>query len=287
MTIESFRLASRHSVRDLKSSRKKSRKGASKKTSALDLRMRVNLIRKLSIVFVAGLLFSGVVLGVASLNPQEKLKKIANRPISNVQIVGDFLYFDKREAQDAVSSSVHGGFLDLDINLLKSRLESNPWVDRVAVARQWPDRVTVTIIEQQPIARWGSDGFLNKRGEIVRVPDAETLVRLPYLQGEEGDAETIMKQYLRIRKLFSVSELAVASLHLDPAQSWTVQLESGVVLKLGKEQPLEKLQGFLSATKTVLASKIDEVDAVDMRYHNGFSVSWKNKIDNQIALNQG
>ncbi len=287
MTIESFRLASRNSVGDIKSSRQKSRKGASRKESALELRRRAGMIRKLSVGLITGIMFFSVVFGVTSLNPQEKLKKIANRPISNVQIVGDFLYLDKREAQEIVSSSVQGGFLDLDINRLKSRLEASPWVDRVAVARQWPDRLTVTITEQQPIARWGSEGFLNKRGEIVRVPNVETLVSLPYLQGEEGDAETIMKQYLRIRKLFSMSEMAVASLYLDKAQSWTVQLESGVVLKLGREQPLEKLQGFLSATKTVLASKIDEVDAVDMRYHNGFSVSWKNKIDNQIALNQG
>lgn len=287
MTIDAFRLVSRTSNQDVKPGRKRTRKGASKRQTALDLRKRMRLIRKMSVGIAAGILLCGATFGVISLDPKEQVKKIVNRPVANVQITGDFLYFDKQQAQEIVSNSVQGGFLDLDINLLKSRLESSPWVDRVAVARKWPDRLTVTITEQQPIARWGNEGFLNKRGEIVRVPDAETLVSLPYLQGADGDAEIIMKQYLRIRKLFSVSELAVASLHLDPAQSWTVQLESGVVLRLGKEQPLEKLQGFLAATKTVLASKIDEVDVVDMRYHNGFSVSWKNKIDNQIALNQG
>lgn len=287
MNIHDSRFVSQMSARDFQSSRKKSRKGASRKGTTSDRRLQMAFFRKLSVGFIASMMFCGTAMGIASIEPQEKIKKLANRPISNVQIVGDFLYFDKQEAQELVSMSVQGGFLDLDINLLQSRLEASPWVDKVSVARQWPDSLTVTIIEQQPIARWGSEGFLNKRGEVVRVPDAEKLVSLPYLQGEEGSAETIMKQYLRIRKLFSFSELAVASVHLDQAQSWTVQLDSGVVLKLGKEQPLEKLQGFLSATKTVLANKIEEVDSVDMRYHNGFSVSWKNKIDNQIALNQG
>ena len=41
--------------------------------------------------------------------------------------------------------------------------------DNAVVTRQWPDTLLIKIVEQQPIARWNSQDFLNLRGEIVKL----------------------------------------------------------------------------------------------------------------------
>ncbi len=236
-------------------------------------------------------IFTGCILGMGvvfvSLEWHTKLKNLANHPVSNVQVSGDFQFLEKEIAQRIVSASLERGFLDIDINNLKIQLETNPWVDSVAVARRWPDALSVEVFEQQPIARWGTVGFLNNRGEIVRVPESEKLVGLPYLQGDDRHAETIMNHYLRIRKLFAHAEMDIASVAMDSTRAWQVQLDTGITLKLGREQTLEKLQHFLTASRGVLAERLSEVHAVDMRYQNGFSVTWKMASDQSVAMTGG
>lgn len=222
-----------------------------------------------------------------SLEWHTKLKELTNHPISNVQVSGDFQFLEKEAAQNIVGSSLERGFLDVDINNLKNQLEKSPWVDSVSVARRWPDALSVEVFEQQPIARWGSAGFLNNRGEIVRVSDSDKLSGLPYLQGDDRHAETIMNHYLRIRKLFAHTELHIASVAMDSTRAWQVQLDTGITLKLGREQTLEKLQHFLTASRGVLAERLSEVQSVDMRYQNGFSVNWKLVAEQSVAMNGG
>ena len=260
--------------------------GASRRRS-LNLRRKMLLVKKMIPVAV----FAGCTLAVGimfvSLEWHTKLKNLANPPVSNVHVSGDFLFLEKEIAQRIVSSSLERGFLDIDINNLKNQLEENPWVDSVSVARRWPDALSVEVFEQQPIARWGTVGFLNNRGEIVRVPESDKLVGLPYLQGDDRHAETIMNHYLRIRKLFAHAEMGIASVAMDSTRAWQVQLDTGITLKLGREQTLEKLQHFLTASRGVLAERLSEVHSVDMRYQNGFSVTWKMAPDQSVAMTGG
>lgn len=260
--------------------------GASRRRT-LNLRRKLLLVRK--IIPIA--LFTGCTIGLGgmfvSLDWHTKLKELANHPISNVQISGDFQFLDKETAQNIVGSSLERGFLDIDINNMKNQLEESPWVDSVSVARRWPDALSVEVFEQQPIARWGNAGFLNNRGEIVRVSESDKLAGLPYLQGDDRHAETIMNHYLRIRKLFAQTELNIASVAMDGTHAWQVQLDTGITLKLGNEQTLEKLQNFLIASRGVLADRLSEVQSIDMRYQNGFSVNWKLATEQSVAMNGG
>lgn len=272
----------------IRSGRAKGRRpaGASRRRS-LNLRRKLLLIRKMIPAAVFAVCIVGMGVMFVSLEWHTKLKNLANHPISNVQIKGDFQYLDKEAAQRIVGSSLERGFLDIDINNLKNKLEKSPWVDSVSVARRWPDVLSVEVFEHQPIARWGSTGFLNNRGEIVQVSDSDKLAGLPYLQGDDRHAETIMNHYLRIRKLFAHTDLSIASVAMDNTRAWQVQLNMGITLKLGREQTLEKLHHFLTASRGVLADRLNEVQSVDMRYQNGFSVDWKPVADQSVAMNGG
>jgi cell division protein FtsQ len=60
--------------------------------------------------------------------------------------------------------------------------------------------------------------------------------------------------------------------------------EEGITINLGKEKIEARLQRFLSVLPRHLKSRIADVRAIDLRYSNGFAVSWKSPVMNEIAV---
>jgi len=112
----------------------------------------------------------------------DPVKRLLERPLASVMVEGDFYYISKERAMELLSAELNDDFLQLDLMHLKRVLESEPWVEHASLIRRWPDALEVKITEQQPIARWGKEGFLNQRGEIIRVPDISMLENLPLLE---------------------------------------------------------------------------------------------------------
>lgn len=216
-------------------------------------------------------------------NPQDKLHEYTHRPIKQVQIEGSFQYIEKEELQGAVELYVKDSFLRLDLNQLKQQLERHAWIDTVAVARIWPDRLVVRVVEQQPIARWGAKGFLNMRGDIIEVEKTTKIQSLPLLHGDDRDAREIMGQYLRMGKLLAQQDLVLGAVELDRTRSWTLTLQSGLTIKLGRDRLWEKLHNLLAAKNGELGKRFEQIQIVDMRYPGGFAVRWKEPADARVA----
>ena len=261
----------------------KSRQGASRKASKIKSGQRVGLIRQGIKLFVLAGVLCGVATALVWFDPQSKIQHLTHRPINEIQIEGSFRYLSRQTTETVVRQLVSGSFLDLDIEQLKKELEKNPWVDSVAVAREWPDKLVVKVIEQQPIARWGEKGFLNMRGDIVHIKKTSKIDALPFLNGEDNHAKEVMQQYLSMGKLLSQSQLELAAVNLDQTLAWSLTLSSGVTIKLGHDRLWEKLQYLLAAKNGVLGQNFEKVESIDMRYPGGFAVAWKTSEDAQYV----
>jgi cell division protein FtsQ len=203
-----------------------------------------NIIVKVALVAVA---VGALLTFILRFSPQDKLQQYTHRPIKQVQIEGSFQFTSQEELQSAIGLYVQDSFLQLDLNHLKLQLEQHPWIDSVAIARMWPDKLVVRVVEQQPIARWGEKGFLNMRGDIIEVEKTTKIQSLPLLHGDDRDAQEIMGQYLRIGKLLAQQDLVLSAVKLDQTRSWTLTLQSGLIIKLGRDRLWEKLQNLVAA----------------------------------------
>lgn len=217
--------------------------------------------------------------------PLAHLQQMTNRPIAGVTIEGQFHYISQQEVQSLVVERVTENFLQLDMEALKKVLERNAWIDKVAVSRQWPDRLVVRIKEQQPIARWGENAFVNMRGDIVKVPDNSRLEKLPLLKGHDRYARDVMQKYVRIMRILSPAELLLKEVHLDNTLSWTLRLDNGLEIRIGREDVFDRLQRLLDVYPSELAAKSDKIASIDLRYDNGFAVGWKQM--EQLAMAEG
>jgi len=214
-----------------------------------------------------------IVSGVAIYWVSGPIAKVFERPIKSVVVEGEFHLISKQRATELIGDEINGDFLQLDLMELKAALLSDPWVEKVTLNRRWPDTLVVKIIEQKPIARWG-DGFLNQRGEIVRVENAEPLSGLPWLQGSESDAIEILQQYQDLSQILRSRGLDVLALKCDNKKSWRLTVKNHVEIAIGRDQVMEKIRRFVTVYDTHLSSVWSDVKAIDVRYTNGVAVRW-------------
>ena len=57
----------------------------------------------------------------------------------------------KRQILDLADVHVHSNLLAMDIGLMKERLESQGWIKRVEIKRNWPNRLIITVFERKPV----------------------------------------------------------------------------------------------------------------------------------------
>ncbi|ARU27431.1 cell division protein FtsQ/DivIB [Cellvibrio sp. PSBB006] len=223
---------------------------------------------------LVGLVLIVGALGLALYFVAEPVAELVDRPLASVMVEGDFHYISKERAMALISAEINEDFLQLDLMRMKTALESEPWVEHAALARRWPDALEVRITEEQPIARWGTDGFLNQRGELVQVDNIDALAALPLLQGNAADASKIMQQYQDLSQLLRSRGLDVIELKCDSKKSWRLMLKGDVEVAIGRDQVMEKMRRFMTVYDQHLSEVWQDVTAIDVRYTNGVAVQW-------------
>lgn len=163
----------------------------------------------------------------------------------------------------------HGTFFTLDIVRLRAAFEKLPWVRKVDVRRQWPDRIDVVIEAHQPLARWGNTALVNVQGEVFAAASDKPL---PVFSGPEGTSAEIALQYEVFRREFAALGREPVLLRLSPRRAWQVRLDNGMLLEIGREQVPARIARFLAAYPQTITPLERRIEYVDLRYANGFAV---------------
>ncbi len=212
------------------------------------------------------------VLLIAAAYQQLNMKTVL--PISSVKIEGEFKYLDKDQLREQAMPVVDGGFFSVDLVAVRNVLIDLPWVEDVSVRRQWPDQLLVRVMEKQPVVFWGKDGVLSSRGELFS--PGETLnENLPRMNGPEGLHSVMFKELSRMQAWLLETGLYIQEMELDARRSWTLTMQNGIELRLGRGNMYERLQRFASVYKNNFQSETRKIEHIDMRYTNGFAVAWK------------
>jgi cell division protein FtsQ len=202
-------------------------------------------------------------------------------PIKNVGVAGEFSHLSPAALQGRVSDVVRGGFFSVNVDMIQEALLQEPWIQEVSVKRVWPDRITVTIREQVPIARWGEAGLLNAEAEIFSPDPATFPASLPVLSGPGNTSRQVMDSFRRIQDILPAG-IRLQQLTLSERRSWELKLENGPVIRLGKTAIIKRLQKLLEFLPADNVGSMDQIEYIDMRYTNGFALM--KKIDNRIQI---
>jgi cell division protein FtsQ len=190
-------------------------------------------------------------------------------PLREIRVIGDVGHVTNEQIAAVIARELRGNFFTVDLAQAREAFEKLPWVRKVNVRRQWPDRLEVAVEEHQPLARWGSTALLNAHGEVF---EAAISSKLPVFFGPEGTAVEVVARYAEFDRLLAPIGRKVALITLSARRAWQLRLDDGMVLQLGRENLEARLAGFVSAYQRTVARLPQTPSHVDLRYSNGFAV---------------
>lgn len=198
-------------------------------------------------------------------------------PVKSVTFEGDFREVDEQTLAAAVMDAVRGNFFLIDLETIRERAQSVPWLHEATVRRRWPDGVHIRFTEQQLVARWGRNTWLNDHGQVVDLKDRAGPSGLPLLSGPAGLSLRVLEHHRQLSAILAPVGIEIAQLTLSARHSWHIVLNNGLTLTLGREPPEPKVARFARVYPDIFARQGGRARRVDLRYTNGFTVEWTNR----------
>jgi cell division protein FtsQ len=225
--------------------------------------------RSLTSLLLLGLMVVALTLGVRWLQDPYRF------PLRVVKIVSTPHQLEKAELQQALAPYVRGGFFTVNVGAIHDAVEALPWVYRASVQRDWPDRLIIRFVEQEPVARWGKSALLNGYGEAFMPRTLPEGLALPRLSGPEGHERAVLEQYREFARTLAPLGLHIAQVELNERRAWRIELDNAVQMELGRADTTVRLQRFVHSFTEVFVGHLEALKRVDLRYSNGFSVYWQ------------
>jgi len=150
-----------------------------------------------------------------------------------------------------------------DVHAARQRLLALDWVADAEVSRQYPDSISVSIVEKLPFALWqAANGVyvVERSGRVITLANPDEFSKLPYLIGDGApqDSAEIVDAVSQHR---AVSARVRAYRRMSDRR-WDLILEDGVVVQLPEDDWVKELDVLehLIVDKGVLERDISEID---------------------------
>jgi len=190
-------------------------------------------------------------------------------PLREVQIQGEVIHTSQEQIGALLHSHFKGNFFTFDLERLREAFSLLPWVRSATVRRVWPDQLDVSLEEHSVLARWGEHALVNSFGEVY---EAASDLKLPVFRGPDGSAREMTERFVEFNHILTPLSHEVRELALSERRAWTLTLDSGMVLQLGREHFRERLARFVNVYPRAIATLAVPPKRVDLRYQNGFAL---------------
>lgn len=182
---------------------------------------------------------------------------------------------DAAYVEAVIRRELSGTFFTLNLEHARTALATVPWVKSVALRRQWPGRLDITIVEHEPLARWNDNALVDTDGDVF-VADFDG--DLPAFTGPEGRATDVASQYRAWRAALAPIGLVINAIALSARESWSLTAAdhgAPLAIELGRTDPDQRLATLVAnypRTLGALARAGTRAEYVDLRYRAGFAV---------------
>lgn len=200
-------------------------------------------------------------------------------PLRTLRVGSELQRVDVQKLRETVLPYARAGFFAVRLEDAQAAVAKLPWVERAQVRKHWPDVIEVRIVEHKPFARWGDDRLLSESGALFPVAGIEVPRRLPRFDVDAPHARTadVVALYNEARELFAPEGRAVRVVSLDRRGSWSLQLSGGIEVVVGSQEARLRLRRFARLLPQLLAQNPQPLARADLRYTNGFALTWGEK----------
>lgn len=202
--------------------------------------------------------------------------------IGGIVVQGDVTHNSVATLRANVAPRLRGNFFTVDLQKAREAFEAVPWVRRATVKRQFPNKLRVVLEEHEAEAFWGADSessLVNSQGEVFEANTGDVEAdEMPRLVGPEGSAAQVLAMYRGLKPMLEALDLGVEEVVLTGRGGWSVTLDSGATVELGRgttEDVLARSQRFASTLTQVTAKygrRPEALVTADLRHTDGYAV---------------
>lgn len=182
-----------------------------------------------------------------------------------------------------IRSSQYGNFFSIDMEALKERIETVPWVRRATVRRLWPDTLVVQLEEHRPAALWEDGRLISVYGELftANLDEAEEDGPLPQLGGPPGSERDVIERYTELRAILEPLKVQPVAVSLSSRRAWSAKLDDGTELLMGRDRDvtgaervpiIDRVARWVESYPLVTERMQRLASVIDLRYPNGYTV---------------
>ncbi len=170
----------------------------------------------------------------------------------------------------------------MNLKRMGEQLAQNPWVETVRIHRYFPDRLSISITEREPLAivNMGLIYYLDKKGNVFKVLNQGDKLDYPVVTGfSEEDVtgnpaatQTALKAtcdllaILREKGAFILAD--VSEIHYDKGYGFTLFTASGALpVKIGATDFAAKVDRFARVYRDLMAQK-PSLQYIDLDYND-------------------
>lgn len=184
-----------------------------------------------------------------------------------------------QKLQQTMSQQAINGFFTTDLQALRDIAIGLDWIDQVSVTRDWQQGIVVTALPRQAVANFGTERVVDAKGVVFVPADSQELAQSQFatLQGEINQAPVIMQQLQQINDWYTPLGMQVEDIILTPRMTWLIRFDNGLRVIVDNENTAQKLLSLSQLLDNQLNPQLDNIQSIDLRYKNGFTVAWHSK----------
>jgi cell division protein FtsQ len=201
--------------------------------------------------------------------------------IGGIVVQGDVAHNSAATLRANVAPRLVGNFFTVDLQQARQAFEQVPWVRHAVVRRQFPNRLRVELQEHEAQAFWGDSEsrLVNTQGEVFEAnPGDVEQDDMPRLAGPEGSSALVLGMYRGLEPLLAKLDLGISELVLTGRGGWTLHLDSGATVELGRgttDEVLARSRRFaqtLTQVTTKYGRRPEALVTADLRHADGYAV---------------
>ncbi|MGM8870896.1 cell division protein FtsQ/DivIB [Psychrobacter sp. 2Y5] len=230
--------------------------------------------------------FTAIVVALLLLILAMGAKALRDAPPATIQVSTQGLSAVQYQSlQQTMSQQTVSSFFTNDLQSLRDIAMRPAWVDQVSVTRDWQRGIVITALPKQAIANFGTERLVDAKGEVFVPADSSDLRQPQFatLQGAIEQAPVIMQQMQQINDWYAPLEMQVEDIILTPRMTWLVRFDNGLRVIVDNENTAQKLLSLSQLLAAQLHDRRSEMQSIDLRYKNGFTIAWHVKAENETA----
>jgi cell division protein FtsQ len=202
--------------------------------------------------------------------------------IGGIVVHGDVSHNSAATLRANVAPRLAGNFFTVDLQKAREAFEAVPWVRQAIVKRQFPNRLRVELQEHEPQAYWGGDSesrLVNTFGEVFEAnPGDVEQDDMPRLVGPDGSAAQVLAMYRGLKPQLEKLDLGIEQVVLSGRGGWSVHLDSGATVELGRgtsDEVMARSERFARTLTQVTAKygrRPEALVTADLRHTDGYAV---------------